>query len=130
MKIFRRSWHEEEKCCKLSGWANIIFVKEVSRLDSCYSMRSNNSLALRVTTHRYRFDQEIFKNSPLIAQFKIFWGVLLLQFLKLKSERNFFYQITYISTFPSLMILSKLKKVKWSPWCSTVSSSSFGYSSL
>ena len=77
MKIFRRSWHEEEKCCKLSGWANIIFVKEVSRLDFCYSMRSNNSLALRVTTHRYRFDQEIFKNSPLIAQFKIFWGVLL-----------------------------------------------------
>lgn len=76
MKIFRRSWHEEEKCCKFSGWANIIFVKEVWRLDSCYSMRSNNSLALRVTTHRYRFDQEIFQNSPLIAQFKIFWGVL------------------------------------------------------
>ena len=77
MKIFRRSWHEEEKCCKFSGWANIIFVKEVSRLDSCYSMRSNNSLALRVMNRRYRFDQEILKNSPLIAQFIIFWGVLL-----------------------------------------------------
>ena len=48
---------EREKCWKLSGWANIIFLKEVAvvpRLRPCCFMLFNNYLVLVIKSLRYR----------------------------------------------------------------------------
>ena len=70
-KMFRRSWHQIEKFWRLSGWAIIIFLKEVtvtSHLKPCYFMHSNNSSVLGIKPLRHRVEQAILKNSPLIAE--------------------------------------------------------------
>ena len=43
-----------------------------------------------------------------------------------KGKECLFSNKLYI-TVPSLMVISKFKNVTWSPWCLTLSSSSFGY---
>ena len=57
-KIFRRSWQEIEKCCKLSVWANIISLKNYMRYHVWMLFVSccNNCLTLRTKTVKHRVE--------------------------------------------------------------------------
>ena len=47
-------------------------------------------------------------------------------FLQLMGKEPVLSNSLYIKT-PSFMVISKFKNLPWSPWCSTLTSSSFGY---
>ena len=75
--VLKRSWHEKEKCWKLSGWANSIFPREmvvVFWLEPCFSIHFHKGEPLGVKSLRHRVEQAILKNFWLQNK-KIFWGI-------------------------------------------------------
>ena len=100
---------------KLCEWANIIFVKEVpmvTRLELWFFMFSNNSLALFMKPLRHRVERAILKIAPLIAEWNVYWRILLFFYIDIltneKGNESLLSTDLYIKV-PSLMVISKFK---------------------
>ena len=88
-------------------------------------MRFNNSLALGIKSLRQRVERAILKVSSLIAKSKIFWGISLSiwDILTIEKGKESLLSNNLSIMVPYLMVISKLKTVAWSPWCTSL----FGY---